>query len=272
MRAVKKLYIDEEGVERGYYVYLHRDGQTNEVFYVGMGHGRRAWDKKRQHDAWLQKIASLGDDWTVEILKDDLSELEAFQLEHDKVIEYGGPSRSGGKLTNVVHGGEQPGAVTISLEILDFGWHAAYYAARKFRAIPRLEQETLVQGFLSQIDSTEIALDNLDNEGSDNQDDVLADSASTITNILRNAMEAGEDFLKRRLSWKEFSIVIEQTNDELMSEIGNLTTHHARVRPLLEFAAGEVRRLFEAIDSGNRESAEAYAHQIAKENAELIGR
>jgi len=104
---VKKVHIDADGVERGFYVYIHRDSRTDQVFYVGMGHGRRAWDKKRRTQPWLAKVTSLGNAWKVEIVKDDLSELEAFQLEHDKVLEYGGPSRSGGSLTNIVHGGDQ---------------------------------------------------------------------------------------------------------------------------------------------------------------------
>ena len=61
-------------------MYLHTDKSTGAVFYVGMGQGRRAWDKKRRSDPWLQRIAMLGDSWAVEIIKDDLSELEAFQL------------------------------------------------------------------------------------------------------------------------------------------------------------------------------------------------
>ena len=87
--------------------------------------------------------------WTVENSKDDLSELEAFQLEHDKVIEYGGPVNSGGTLLNRVQGGEEPQAVTLSIEIPDFGWHAAYRVARRFRVVPRLEQEQIVKECLA---------------------------------------------------------------------------------------------------------------------------
>lgn len=271
MRTARKLYIDENGVERGFYVYVHKSSQTDEVFYVGKGQGRRAWDKKNRPPAWQDKITSLGNAWKVEILMDNLSELEAFQLEHDKVLEYGGPSRKGGKLTNIVPGGEQPLAVTLSVHIPDFGWGEAYHAARRFRVLPRLEQEQLVKDFLAQIDKTEAALDDLDAEGSEHQNDSLEDSAWTIGNILRNLIQDGENLIRRRVSWKDFCMDVEMANDELASEIRNLTTHHSRVRPLLEFATGKIITLFQAIDSGNRGDAEAYAQRIAADNATLFG-
>ena len=40
MRPVK-LYIDEDGVERGILPYAHRSSHTNEVFYVEMGQATR---------------------------------------------------------------------------------------------------------------------------------------------------------------------------------------------------------------------------------------
>ena len=39
MSKVGRLYVDSEGVERGYYVYAHREKETGEVFYIGKGHG-----------------------------------------------------------------------------------------------------------------------------------------------------------------------------------------------------------------------------------------
>lgn len=75
-----KRYIDGEGVERGYYVYLHKDKATGKVFYVGKGIGRRAWETGRRSNTWKEKVASLTNGWEVEILAKDLSELKAFEL------------------------------------------------------------------------------------------------------------------------------------------------------------------------------------------------
>jgi hypothetical protein len=210
-----------------------------------------------------------GDGWTVEIVKDNLSELEAFELEREKVIEYGGHARGGGKLTNLVAGGEQPLVATISIEIPDFGWSEAYHAAREFRVLSRLDQETLVKNFLAEIESTEGALDDLDYAGSENEDDSLGESASIVANVVRNVTEDGTRFLKRKISWKDLCMGIESASDELAAEIGNLRTHHARVRPLLELAASKTLAIFHAIDSGNRKAAEAYADKVAEKNAEF---
>ena len=84
MRNGKQALHSCGGVERGFYVYAHRDSHTNGVFYVGMGRGRRVWDKKSRPEGWTEKVASLQGAWKVEILKNDLSELEAFQLEHKR--------------------------------------------------------------------------------------------------------------------------------------------------------------------------------------------
>ena len=113
-------------------------------------------------------------------------------------------------------------------------------------------------------------MDDLDDEASENHTDSLEESAWTIGNIVRNLTQDGENFLRRRISWKELCMGVESAYDELATEIRNLTTHHARVRPLLELAAGKITTLFQAIDSGNRQDAEAYAQKIAKENAKIF--
>ncbi len=50
MTEKPQIYIDEEGVKRGYYVYLHKATETGEVFYVGKGSGRRAWETKKRNN------------------------------------------------------------------------------------------------------------------------------------------------------------------------------------------------------------------------------
>lgn len=108
----KETYIDAEGVRRGWYVYLHRDIDTNEVFYIGMGIARRAWDKERRNDLWKAKVANLPDGYSIEILEDDLSEIEAEDLEKSSVEKYGGVDE-GSPLTNKVAGGRLEIAVSL---------------------------------------------------------------------------------------------------------------------------------------------------------------
>ena len=177
---------------------------------------------------------------------------------------------------NRVHGGEDPQAVTFSIEIPDFGWHAAYRVAREFRVVPRLEQEQIVNECLAQIGPTETALEDLEFEGTEKQDDSLESSAGDVNNALANLIKDSKDFLKKRVSWKEFCMGVEETLDEITFEPPpGLPTHfydkpHARVRPLLESATSKLTSILQRIDSGNRVEAEAYAQKIASENANML--
>src|SRR5262245_2803202 len=111
------LYVDSDGVLRGYYVYVHKDKATGKVFYVGKGQGKRAWSKSKRHANWQEMVTSLGGAWDVEIVKNDLSELEAFDLEAELVDHHGGAAAEGGGLTNWLPGGENPDAVSIIVEL-----------------------------------------------------------------------------------------------------------------------------------------------------------
>ena len=102
-----KLYIDQGGVVRGYYVYLHKGRTTGVVFYVGKGSGQRAWESIGRNELWKGRVATLDNGWEVEIFKNDLSEIEAFVLEAELVEKYGGCAADGGTLTNWVPGGER---------------------------------------------------------------------------------------------------------------------------------------------------------------------
>jgi hypothetical protein len=86
----KQKYTDVDGIRRGWYVYLHKANETEQVFYVGMGTGKRAWDKEKRNHPWKDKAANLTHGWSVVILKDDLSEIEAEDLEAETIEKYGG--------------------------------------------------------------------------------------------------------------------------------------------------------------------------------------
>jgi len=62
----------------GFYVYQHIRLDTNEVFYVGKGSGKRA-QSKRRNIYWRNIVKKYG--YRIEIIKENLTEQEAFQLE-----------------------------------------------------------------------------------------------------------------------------------------------------------------------------------------------
>ncbi len=71
------------------YVYAHLDEQGN-IFYVGMGVDRRAWNKDR-HPLWQRYVQKhLGGKYHVQILQDNLSPEEAEELESEWIAQCGG--------------------------------------------------------------------------------------------------------------------------------------------------------------------------------------
>lgn len=68
-----------------YYVYEHIRNDNNTVFYVGKGHGQRAYNSRRNphHDRIVDKHG-----FTVRIVKDNLTEEEAFNYEHELICDY----------------------------------------------------------------------------------------------------------------------------------------------------------------------------------------
>lgn len=71
----------------GFYVYVHRRRDTNEVFYVGKGLGKRAWKKTSRSEWWKRIEAKSGR--SVEIVCQRLTEDQAFELERSLIQYYG---------------------------------------------------------------------------------------------------------------------------------------------------------------------------------------
>jgi hypothetical protein len=77
-----------EPLRRNFYVYVHKDRNGN-IFYVGKGTGKRAWSKDRDR-IWHRYVKEkLGDQFEVEIVKNDLHEDEALVLEQETMLKYG---------------------------------------------------------------------------------------------------------------------------------------------------------------------------------------
>lgn len=70
-----------------FYVYLHKKNTDKSVFYVGKGTGKRAWKKSQRSEYWKRIEKKHGR--IVEILKNELNEQEAFDLEKETIKFYG---------------------------------------------------------------------------------------------------------------------------------------------------------------------------------------
>lgn len=102
-----------QATPRDYYVYLHRRATTGACFYVGKGHGRRAWAKDGRGSYWSRIVKKHG--YIVEIVQDGLQEFAAFELECDLIALHGRQDCGLGPLVNATDGGEgKSGAIASS--------------------------------------------------------------------------------------------------------------------------------------------------------------
>ena len=64
-----------------HYVYIHLNPSTNEIFYVGKGKGHRKTNKTSRNRKWIEYVSKLSEPFKVLVLKDNLSEKKALELE-----------------------------------------------------------------------------------------------------------------------------------------------------------------------------------------------
>jgi len=82
-----------------FYVYVHRKLSDNNVFYVGKGNGYRAYQKNKRNDFWQNVVKKHG--YLVEIVLNNLTEQQAFNLEKELIKYYGRKN-----LCNLTDGGD----------------------------------------------------------------------------------------------------------------------------------------------------------------------
>lgn len=87
-----------------FYVYLHKKKTTGEIFYVGKGNSRRAWERGGRNKYWHSIVKA--HDYVVEIYQNYLQEWYALELEQDLILKYGRRIDKTGTLCNITTGGE----------------------------------------------------------------------------------------------------------------------------------------------------------------------
>lgn len=87
-----------------YYVYKWIRLDTNQVFYIGKGHGGRYKDRSMRNKYFNNVVNKVGmDNISIELIEENLDEKTAFQKEKYYINYY---KESGHKLTNMTSGGE----------------------------------------------------------------------------------------------------------------------------------------------------------------------
>ena len=86
-------------------VYRHRRNDTDEIFYIGITTKRkRPFSKQSRNKYWHNVVNKVG--YSVEILKENISWLNACELEMLLISEYGRKDLGLGNLVNLTDGGE----------------------------------------------------------------------------------------------------------------------------------------------------------------------
>ena len=93
-------------MEQNYYVYLHLNPQTEEVFYVGMGCSNRDKDFKYGRNSYYLNYISKYGLPLVKRIKENLFKHKAAELEKKYISLYGRKCLGEGTLTNISEGGE----------------------------------------------------------------------------------------------------------------------------------------------------------------------
>jgi hypothetical protein len=102
-------------VPQGYYVYTHHRATTGEIFYVGMGHDRRAWDKSKRGKHWKALVVKHGR--AVTIVQSGLQHHEAAALERELIALHGRKDLGLGSLVNYTDGGDGTPGTVVSEEL-----------------------------------------------------------------------------------------------------------------------------------------------------------
>jgi len=234
MAEYPRLFIDSDGVERGYYVYAHRNCETKQIFYVGKGKEERAWKDDRSA-AWKDYVKGAGGKFDVILLHRDLTEDEAINLERIEIEANGGPRSRGGSLINWIPGeaGEGFGvAATISVsgwgtkkeddpESYEIGRQCLelQYAARKFRNLTKTEKDNLEASYIAAvqetydqiagfIDGVQDMLFRLRESGKDVSYDVPFLMQKAYLQNFR-VVELCYKIRKRKMKWMDFCIAVD---------------------------------------------------------------
>ena len=97
-----------------YYIYFHINPLKNEIFYVGKGKGKRAFQKTGRSNYWNKYVKKYG--YIIDISEENLTEQEAFDREIFYINKIGRKDLGLGSLINLTNGGDGASGCIPSME------------------------------------------------------------------------------------------------------------------------------------------------------------
>ena len=104
MIGVNSNMDKEIKIEYSTKIYLHKRLDTGEVFYVGIGGGKRPWETGNRNKFWRNIVKKAG--YEVVVIEDCLTWDQAYEIEIMLVAHYGRRDRGKGPLVNLTDGGQ----------------------------------------------------------------------------------------------------------------------------------------------------------------------
>lgn len=99
-----------------FYTYVHVDRETQTPFYIGIGKGKRAFDKSR-NDFWKLFVSKYSKDYEVKFIAKDIDEGTAREIENLLIKKFGKIQAGNGMLLNWTDGGYGEGVfIQLSFE------------------------------------------------------------------------------------------------------------------------------------------------------------
>lgn len=144
--------MEIDKVKRNSYVYIHKCKENGIPFYVGKGTGKRAHSKSKRSNRWQEKVDSLDVCYEVEIVKNELSETEAYELERELIKKYGCEWNNSGSLVNQSSGGDVISGDGITFDIeLPAEFREIIEQDDDFKDLGKNEQKDFINSILPKI-------------------------------------------------------------------------------------------------------------------------
>lgn len=276
-------YIDDNDVERGYYVYTHACTSTARVFYVGRGFRGRAWSTRRSN-AWIDYVATLPKGYSVQLIHQDLTEEEAIALERKEIVAHGGAAAVGGSLINWIPGeaGQGFGCVyaTVGIDLyegneegrrLSIAVRDAYEQARRFHPLSPAERQSAAQRLEEHLHTgidTEAMHEFLSRSSELRLPEALC-GIRTARDEINGLKWLANQLARKKLTYRNFCFDGESALESFAYIFDDPESYPlGHYHDLVSQIYNNVIKWFSQFDTGNRKEAEAFA---TAEEIRLVG-
>jgi hypothetical protein len=204
------MHMKDPELITDFYVYVHEDRISGSPFYVGKGRRQRAYETKRRPERWKKHVASLLDDFVVQIVSKNLTEDQAYQLEHKLIAKYGKISEGTGPLINITDGGEHEGSVAeLSFDFISDGDDEDSDPIT-FKLLRGQERDTFAKNMIISLEALEATMEPFLYE--DEPPEPIEFIASCIVNPLTDLVHK---FLRRRVACVDMAYQLKACKEDL---------------------------------------------------------